>query len=537
MGNGSRRVTAAVGLVTAVWAVSSRAVATQPEEAGASHGADASRSVAAPRSAAAVPAPAAQRVSRDLPAHAAVAAALQRFMGDAAAAGFTGAVLVARGDTVLLAQGYGPLRPGGNAPITPDAVLTTGSITKQFTAAAILKLEMQGKLSVQDPIGRHLDAVPADKQSITLHHLLTHSAGFPGAIGDDFERIDREAYVRRALDTPLLFAPGTRYEYSNVGYSLLAAIVERVSQSGYERFLHDALFAPAGMRDTGYLLPQWAPERLVHGIADDGGDWGTLVERAIGATGPGWNLLGNGGIHATVHDMWRWHRALSGDAILAAAAKSKMYAPHIDEGGGTWYGYGWSIEPTDWGTLITHNGGNPYFFADFLRFPDSDVVVYYATNSRDRRMRRLARPLARIVFTAEVPPLPAPAPQADVGPAPPPAPPGSLAAKWGLPGGTRSQRAAELLEAIATTDDAWRRQFLAEAGAPALLERRGIDGLASALEMMRQDLGPFRVVRTLRTETGITVVLDTAGSPTQLEIGMEAAPPHRIVAIGLQRGD
>jgi CubicO group peptidase (beta-lactamase class C family) len=482
------------------------------------------------------------------PAHASVAAmpdsvvtaGLERYMAAAAAEGFRGAVLVARGENVLLARGYGTTVPGGDHPITAETVFTTGSITKQFTATAILKLETQGKLSLQDKLGRWFDAVPADKSGITLHQLLTHTAGFPGAIGDDRERIGRDAYVQRALATPLLFAPGARYEYSNVGYSLLAAIVEKASGQGYEPFLHDQLFVPAGMHDTGYRLPAWDPARLAHGSNDDGSDWGTTMEHAILPEGPGWNLLGNGGIHSTVLDMLRWHRALAGDAILPAAARAQMITKQVEEGGGTWYGYGWSIEPTDWGTLITHNGGNPYYFADFLRFLDSDVVIYYTTASRERRMRRLARPLARIVFTGEVPALPPSVPAAGTAPAASQsgtaAAPGSLASKWGLPGGPQAQRAAELLEALTTSDAAWRRDFVRTGFVPDVLESQGEDALDQSLVALRDELAEFRVQRVVPTADGLTLVLETPGAPTELEISVEPEPPHRIISIGVQKG-
>ena len=469
-----------------------------------------------------------------------VTAGLERTMAAAAAEGFRGAVLVARGENVLLARGYGTTVPGGNSPITAETVFTTGSITKQFTATAILKLETQGKLSVQDKLGRWFDAVPADKSGITLHQLLTHTAGFPGAIGDDRERIGRDAYVQRALATPLLFAPGARYEYSNVGYSLLAAIVEKASGQDYEPFLHDQLFVPAGMHDTGYRLPAWDPARLAHGSNDDGSDWGTTMEHAILPDGPGWNLLGNGGIHSTVLDMLRWHRALAGDAILPAAARAQMITKQVEEGGGTWYGYGWSIEPTDWGTLITHNGGNPYYFADFLRFLDSDVVIYYTTASRERRMRRLARPLARIVFTGEVPALPPSVPAAaasqSTNPVGAPAAPGSLASKWGLPGGPQAQRAAELLEALTTSDAAWRRDFVRTGFVPDVLESQGEDALDQSLVALRDELAEFRVQRVVPTADGLTLVLETPGAPTELEISVEPEPPHRIISIGVQKG-
>lgn len=465
---------------------------------------------------------------------------LASYLDAAAAEGFTGAVVVARGGEVLLEAGYGRIDPDEDRPVTPDTVFPVGSITKQFTAAAVLKLEEMGKLSVSDPITQWFDGVPEDKRGITVHHLLTHQAGFPGAIGDDFERVGRDEYVRRALATPLDFTPGTAYQYSNVGYSLAAAIVEKASGEPYERFLHDHLFAPAGMKDTGYHLPHWDPARLAHGVTDDGGDWGTLVGHAFTDGGPGWHLVGNGGIHSTVGDMLRWHRALTGDGILSAASKAKMYAKHVEEGGGTWYGYGWSIEPTPWGEAITHNGGNPYYFSDFLRFPAADVVVYYSTTSRDRRMHRLARPLAKIVFTGEVPELEAPrAALVAPGEAGPAAPEGTAAARWGLPGTPVGLRAGEFLAAIVSSDPAQRRAFVEAAFAPEVIERRGVDGLMEVLGRMAEDVGEFEV-RGLRPggDARLGVALERAGRPEPMEITVEVEPdaPYRIVGIGVEIG-
>jgi len=265
---------------------------------------------------------------------------LEQFMNRAAEEGFTGAVIVAVGDDVLLERGYGRLDPDEERPVTASSVFTTGSITKQFTAAAVLELEEMKKLSVSDPITKYFKNVPADKKSITIHQLLSHTAGFPPAIGDDFERVGRDEYVGRALASELLFEPGTGYEYSNVGFSLAAAIIEIASGKPYEEFLHEHLFVPAGMKDTGYHIPAWDPARLAHGVSDDGGDWGTLVDRAFSDGGPGWHLAGNGGIHSTVGDMLRWHRALEGDKILSAASKkctrgtpTKAGGPGTDTGG------------------------------------------------------------------------------------------------------------------------------------------------------------------------------------------------------------
>jgi CubicO group peptidase (beta-lactamase class C family) len=479
------------------------------------------------------------RAEESPPSDEAVTARLATYLDAAAAEGFTGVVLVARSGKVLLERGYGQRVPGGAEPVATDTVFPIGSITKQLTGAAVLVLEQQGKLRVEDTLGKWFPHAPADKREITIHQLLTHQAGFPGAIGDDVERIGRDAFVLQAFATPLQSPPGTRYEYSNVGFSLAAAIVELASGQGYETFLAEHLFAPAGMKETGYHLPRFAARRLAHGTRDDGGDWGTLADRQFTGGGPGWHLLGNGGVLSTASDMYRWHRALAGDAILTPASKAKLYGKHVDEGGGTWYGYGWSIEPTPWGEVITHNGGNRIFFADLLRFPAADVVVYLATSSRDRRMTRLGSPLASLVFTGEAPPLP-PRDEALRAPGSEPAPAGSPAARWGLPGTPAGDRAAALLDALAAGDDAARARFADEGFAPALLARRGRDGLLAMLARMRGDLGTF-TVRGYRTgeKGGIVVVLAPGSIPAamKIELEVEAAPPHRIAGMGVVLGD
>jgi CubicO group peptidase (beta-lactamase class C family) len=135
--------------------------------------------------------------------------------------GFSGALLVAKKGYIILSRGYGLADRELNIPVTNQTVFTTGSITKQFTGAAILNLQMMGKLSVNDPITKYLKDVPADKQRITLHHLLTYTAGFPGAIGGDFEPILRDDFIKLVMRTKLNHKPGERYEYCNVGFSLL----------------------------------------------------------------------------------------------------------------------------------------------------------------------------------------------------------------------------------------------------------------------------------------------------------------------------
>jgi CubicO group peptidase (beta-lactamase class C family) len=295
--------------------------------------------------------------------------------------GFAGAVLVARGDDPVFAEGFGLADRERGLRWTPATVSTVGSITKQFTGAAILKLEEQGRLAVTDPIGRYFPDVPADKSAITLHHLLTHSSGLadPEKFGD-FTPVDTETFVRAVLAQPLLFKPGESYEYANANFGLLGAIIEKLSGESYETFLRKGLFLPLGMFETGYVLPAWGEGRLAQGYLD-GKLWGTVLGRPMAPDGPYWALRANGGIHSTAYDMLRWARALLTGRVLSAGSLEKYWAPHVSEGGDTFYGYGWSIATGPGGLkIVTHNGGNGIFFADMAIVPEADLVVFLMTN-------------------------------------------------------------------------------------------------------------------------------------------------------------
>ena len=173
-----------------------------------------------------------------------------------------GGALAVRGKDVLLESATGWPIARARMPLATDSVYNLGSITKQFTAAAILTLEMQGKLAVSDLASKYLDGVPADKAAITLHHLLTHSSGLESDFSPtDYDPVGREEYVRRALQSTLLFKPGDGYEYSNAGYSLLAAIVEKVSGQAYEAYLTERVLKPAGMLRDRLQGSSWALRR------------------------------------------------------------------------------------------------------------------------------------------------------------------------------------------------------------------------------------------------------------------------------------
>src|SRR5262249_14022096 len=185
------------------------------------------------------------------------------------------------------------------------------------------------------------------------------------------------------------------------GYSLLGAVIERVTGQSYDQYVHDHVFVPAGMTKTGYRLPEWAPGELAHGYLRDGKDWGTPRDKPWDADGPYWHLRPNGALLSTAGDMYRWHLALLGEAVLPKAAKDKYFTPHVPEGpvGGSHYGYGWVIDRTPrGGRVITHNGGNGVIAADCYRFLDDNVFLFTASNVAGQSAIRASDDLLRTIF-------------------------------------------------------------------------------------------------------------------------------------------
>jgi CubicO group peptidase (beta-lactamase class C family) len=325
---------------------------------------------------------------------------LQVHMSKLAEGGFSGVLLVAKDGQVVIAKGYGLANREKQLPFTSGSVFDIGSITKQFTGAAIAKLAMQGKLNADDQLSQHFANVPPDKAEITLDHLLTHSAGLQGDFGGDYEEATRDWIVSQILKSKLQFAPGKGHRYANSGFSMLAAVVEQASGQPYEAYLREQLWLPSGMQHTGYRLPNWPTDTIAHGYRGEM-DWGTPLDKHWAEDGPYWNLRGNGGVLSTVWDLYRWHQALVGDTILSAEAKQRMYARRVRESvySKSWYNYGWSLRDRQSGKrVVEHNGGNGIFFADFVRFLDDDVVVIAASNRSDDAEGDYIKEITRLVL-------------------------------------------------------------------------------------------------------------------------------------------
>ena len=325
---------------------------------------------------------------------------VEAYLNELEKIGYSGSVMVAFDGKPVIARGYGYSDREARIKNSPKMISDIGSITKQFTAAAILKLEMQGKVSTDDKITKYFQNVPPDKSNITLHNLLRHEAGLPGGIGRDYEKITEAEFLEKLFATPLRFPVGTKYAYSNVGYSLLAMIVEKVSGQPYEKFLYENLWKPAGMEMTGYSRPRFDKNLIATGYKNDE-RWGRPTEKEWPGDAPYWHLKGNGGILSTTEDMLKWDRALTTDKILSKEAKKKYYFPALrpDEKGPSHYAYGWDVSTTERNTKrVWHNGSNGIFYADFYRFIDEGVTIIVLTNVWDDGFTAAGSAISKIIF-------------------------------------------------------------------------------------------------------------------------------------------
>ena len=346
-----------------------------------------------------------------------VSKALSDYFQKVAGLGFSGAVLVSSGDKVLLRNGYGWADQTRRIPVTPETVFDIGSITKVFTAVAIMQLEERGKLSTSDRITKYFSNVPPDKSAITLHHLLTHTSGLAH---DDFYSIaspevrailtDREKFIQRILSFPLGFQPGTNRTYSNSGFSLLAAIVEKLSDQSYERYLRENILKPARMSKTGYLLRTWDNRLVAHGYNDGPTDFGYPWQGQWAGKIIPWDLLGNGGLLSRVDDMHKFVVALRDGKLLKEKTRAKMFTIYFAERD---QAYGWFVSRTekDSHRFINHGGDAvpEGWNADLRWFPEDNLIAIVLTNKRIRAgsVRRYAmNDLTNIVLFQKSPQLP-----------------------------------------------------------------------------------------------------------------------------------
>ncbi|HET9906166.1 MAG TPA: serine hydrolase domain-containing protein [Anaerolineales bacterium] len=310
---------------------------------------------------------------------------------------FTGAVLVARNGEILLSHGYGLADRDNNLPNTPQTKFRLASITKEFTAAAILMLQEQHKLNVEDPICRYIPDCPAAWQEITIHHLLSHTSGIPNITDfPDFSAFKAtpsppDQTIERFRNKPLDFEPGEKGSYSNSGYVLLGTIIEQASGQSYESFLQKYIFEPVQMNNSGYDHNDGA---LATGYTGSRARWETPGDLDMSLP------FAAGGLYSTIEDLYLWDQALYTERLLSQESLDRMFTSQAMLSNlGMDYGYGWFIQDVNNRRVLSHSGGIEGFATEMRRYPDDKVTIIILSNRDTTNVIAVGDQIARIVFT------------------------------------------------------------------------------------------------------------------------------------------
>lgn len=313
----------------------------------------------------------------------------------------TGQILILSADKTWLARPLGRLHPDHPEPVTMDSVMPLASVSKPFTASALLALAADTRLSLNDPLGQHLEGLSADWHDLPLHHLLTHTAGLSAEIFNPawpgpprFEPIDRDALLRRVNRFPPDDPPGAVFNYSNVGYNLIAAVIESVSGQSFEDFLHQRLLQSAGITDIGLLQQDWEEQDLVSG-RDAEQISGHYLQQARLEDGLGWHSRGSGDLLARPGGIAAWWRSLRAGTWLPQPWMAMFLTPWVEQPDGSRYGYGLDFRDGPLGIEIGHTGSDLDFTIAWTWFPDHDLMIYVALADSRWRADQISDRLAR----------------------------------------------------------------------------------------------------------------------------------------------
>jgi CubicO group peptidase (beta-lactamase class C family) len=292
------------------------------------------------------------------------------------------AVLVKRGGEVILRKGYGMANLELGVPIAPEMVFRLGSITKQFTGAAILLLVRDGKLALDSTVEDLMPDYYGPAARVTIHQLLTHTGGVPSYtdvpeyIAGMREDVTPAQMVERFREKPLDFEPGTGWHYSNSGYFLLGVIVEKLSGGSYEDFVETRIFEPLGMRGTRYGHASEVVPNRAEGYQGASGAYENAAYLSM--TQP----YSAGSLLSTVDDLARWDEALRTDELLPAELRELLWTPEsLADGRATGYGYGFAVHDYQGHRIVQHGGGINGFLTSIVRIPDQEVFVSVLSNN------------------------------------------------------------------------------------------------------------------------------------------------------------
>ena len=298
---------------------------------------------------------------------------------------FNGAILVASHGQIIYRKGFGKSNFQTREAFTPETPSDVGSVTKPFTAIAIMMLAGQKKVAYNDPVSKYIleFSKSVHLSQVTLRQLLNHTSGIPdyGDLGVDDSGLDQHALISAILEKEDLLAnSGLKYRYSNPGYALLAAVVERVSGKAFSDFLGNEVFERLGMSKTFvYDSPQ---KKLAH-TAVGYGQFGGVDDGRPTA------VPGDGGVYSTVDDLFKWDQALYTDRLVSQSALADAFTPGAVEEGTSTYGFGWNVEEKNAGKYVWHTGSHAGFRAFMGRGLGNRVTIIMLTNQGNSKRQEI----------------------------------------------------------------------------------------------------------------------------------------------------
>ena len=302
---------------------------------------------------------------------------------------------VVQNGKVVKIKGYGLANVETETPATPQTVYQLASVTKQFTATAIMMLAEDGKLSIDDSIGKHLDNLPTAWSSVTVKHLLNHISGIksytdlPDIMTQFRKDVTPKEIIKLAGDSPMDFAPGEKWHYNNTGFFLLGLIIEKVSGKPYGEFLQERIFQPLQMTSTRLNVNQDIISKRATGYTVQAGK--LRNGDYVSATQP----FSAGALVSTVEDMVKWDQALADGKLLKKASFEQMWtATRLSDGKTQNYGFGWSIEDHNGHREIGHGGGIPGFSTYIGRYIEDKLTVIVLANSDQANAQTFANEIA-----------------------------------------------------------------------------------------------------------------------------------------------
>ena len=305
---------------------------------------------------------------------------------------------VLREGKIILLKTYGLANVEHQVPVKPETVFQSGSIGKQFTAAAVMILVQENRLSLDDKISKYFPDVPASWKDMTVWHLLTHTSG----LGDYPPEIDlRRDYTEEELfasfkKAPLDFAPGSSWNYSNAGYATLGMLIGKVTGKFYGDFLQERIFKPVGMTtariisEADIVPNRAAGYRLLAGELKNQ-EW----------VSPSTNSTADGSLYVSILDLAKWEAALNTDGPLTQASREKIWTPaKLSSGATKGYGFGWHLAELHGRRIALHGGAWQGFKSHIVRFLDTKLTIIFLANSWETRDFKLARALAAAFYPA-----------------------------------------------------------------------------------------------------------------------------------------